>query len=188
MPTGIYIRSNPRRVRVKRPIFVPIGPSIAIVPLTKGQEAIIDASDIPIVSGFNWNAWWNRHAKSFYATRSTWPNGKHGKSIQVFIHREILNAPKSQDVDHISGDTLNNIRYQMRLASSQENTWNQKVRSNNTSGAKGVNWMKSSRKWYAYITVNYKKINLGFFDDLSEAISKRQSAEVQFYGEFARIK
>ena len=33
----------------------------------------------------------------------------------------------------------------------------------------GVSWLKNYGKWEAYITVNYKKINLGYYDDLQKA-------------------
>lgn len=38
----------------------------------------------------------------------------------------------------------------------------------NTSGFRGVSWIKSSNKWRARIEVNYKSINLGCFDTPEE--------------------
>lgn len=39
-----------------------------------------------------------------------------------------------------------------------------KIRSNNTSGYKCVSWNKKMKKFQTHITINSKKINLGFFD------------------------
>ena len=47
---------------------------------------------------------------------------------------------------------------------------NKGTQKRNTSGHKGVSWDKSKNKWYSYITVNYKLINLGRFDILEYAI------------------
>ena len=40
---------------------------------------------------------------------------------------------------------------------------------NNTSGYRGVSWYKSREKWGAYISVNNKKINLGYYPTALEA-------------------
>ena len=44
------------------------------------------------------------------------------------------------------------------------------IQSNNTSGFRGVLWNKDSKKWQASITVNYKNIHLGLFDDISLSV------------------
>jgi len=43
------------------------------------------------------------------------------------------------------------------------------VRKNNTSGYKGVSFQKNIKKWASRINVNYKKINLGNYEDKKEA-------------------
>lgn len=49
---------------------------------------------------------------------------------------------------------------------------------NNTSGVKGVSYSKDMKKWQAYITRNYKKVNLGFYDTIAEAAEARRQAEI----------
>jgi hypothetical protein len=39
----------------------------------------------------------------------------------------------------------------------------------NTSGYRGVSWNKTIGKWWARITLNGKRIHLGYFDDVDEA-------------------
>ena len=51
----------------KRPIVIPIGPSIAYVPLTQGQFACIDVDDVALVGDRNWYAHWSEQTQSYYA-------------------------------------------------------------------------------------------------------------------------
>ena len=63
-------------------------------------------------------------------------------------------------------------------------TQNKGLQKRNTSGHKGVSWDKSKNKWYTYITVNYKLINLGRFSILEDAIEARKKAEIKYFGEY----
>lgn len=56
---------------------------------------------------------------------------------------------------------------------------NQRLRHDNTSGHKGVSWDKTFNKWHAYISPGHKqkRIHLGYFDDLEQAIQARKEAE-----------
>ena len=72
-------------------------------------------------------------------------------------------------LDHINGDTSDNRLANLREATNYENQHNQGRRKNNTSGYKGVSWDKSMNKWEAYITKDYKKVHLGYFDTTEEA-------------------
>lgn len=58
---------------------------------------------------------------------------------------------------------------------------NQRVYKINTSGTSGVIWCKSSSKWKATISVNYKKIHLGYFTNLQDAVNARKEAEHEYW-------
>ena len=45
---------------------------------------------------------------------------------------------------------------------------------------------KSRKKWKAEICVDYKKIMLGRFDIIDDAIRARKDAEAKYFGEFNR--
>ena len=105
----------------------------------------------------------------------------------IRIHRFILDCNKNDVVDHINGNTLDNRKQNLRICSQQQNTMNNSnIRSNNTSGYKGVTWDKSKNKWTAQITVNYKNIHLGRYDKIEDAIKERQKAEIKYFGEYRR--
>ena len=56
-----------------------------------------------------------------------------------------------------------------------------KVRKNNTSGITGVNYIKNIKKWNASIFFKGKKINLGYFKNIDDAIKARKDAEKKYF-------
>lgn len=77
--------------------------------------------------------------------------------------------PISQ-IDHINRSTGDNRLSNLREATGLLNQQNRKTPSSNTSGHTGVNWHKASSKWIARITVNYKMVYLGVFEEINDAI------------------
>lgn len=107
-----------------------------------------------------------------------------GKNI--YMHRFILAAPPSLEVDHINLNTLDNTRNNLRLATRSENSRNKPIQKNNTSGYKGVSFSKRKNKWESRIWLNRKTIHLGFYDTPDAAYAARLAATEYYYGEFAR--
>ncbi|AWN17694.1 Phage-associated homing endonuclease [Salinisphaera sp. LB1] len=85
-------------------------------------------------------------------------------------------------VQHINADdtddSINNLRLVTRTLARRR----RRQYSNNTSGFIGVSWHKMSRKWYAYVFVDKKLINLGTYHDPREAARVHDRAKVQAYG------
>lgn len=59
-----------------------------------------------------------------------------------------------------------------------------KMLKNNTSGVRGVSWIKSRSKWIAQIMFKGKNYYLGGYDTLEEAARIRKIAEQKMFGEF----
>lgn len=96
------------------------------------------------------------------------------------VHRVIwavVTGLVPDQVDHIDHNRSNNTWRNLRVVSPAQNRMNMKLHSDNTSGIMGVSWSKISQKWHSYITVNKKRINLGFFDDINDAKTERMKAE-----------
>jgi hypothetical protein len=76
-------------------------------------------------------------------------------------------------VDHIDGNKQNNRIENLREASKQENSQNQKVRWTNSSGFKGVSWHKVNKKWKVALCKNYRSYYFGTYEDkeLAELVS-----------------
>jgi hypothetical protein len=93
-------------------------------------------------------------------------------------------APTEQ-IDHINKITSDNRICNLRLASQTQNNCNQKIRSNNTSGFKGITFDKQTNKWRASIHLNKKTFRLGRFSDIKTAINIVSEARKKLHGEFA---
>jgi len=108
----------------------------------------------------------DKGTNSFYAKYSD----ENRKS--KYFHRLIMNTPKGLMVDHMNHDTLDNRKINLRNVSHRENLSNQKRKSELSSSYVGVYWNKRARKWKAYIQINGKQKNLGYFtDELDAAIA-----------------
>jgi hypothetical protein len=123
--------------------------------------------------------------------------GKHAICVTIdkrkyMAHRIIWLMQTAKDpsdllVDHIDGDPHNNRLANLRLATSRQNQCNQKTRSDNTSGLKGVSWSEERQKWQTGIQVNGKRIALGRFNTKEEAYAAYCEAARRLHGEFARL-
>lgn len=90
-------------------------------------------------------------------------------------------------IDHINGDPSDNRIVNLREASRAQNNLNTKVRSDNTSGYKGVSRVSPSGKWVANIRVNGRKRSLGTFATRESAYAAYCEAAKCFHGDFARL-
>lgn len=90
-------------------------------------------------------------------------------------------------VDHINGDTTDNRRQNLRVRTQSENNMNKTIQHNNTSGIVGVSWDKNAKLWISHIAINKKRIRLGSFYYLRNAVKSRMKAEEKYFGEHAFI-
>lgn len=89
--------------------------------------------------------------------------------------------------DHINGDTLDNRKQNLREATISQNNMNKGNQRNNTSGYKGVCWNIVHNKFYAYITLNRKRISLGYFKCAKQAAQAYNEDAVKLHGDFAKL-
>ncbi len=156
-----------------------------LIPLTQGQFAKIDLADYKYLSQWKWQARWAACTKSFYAIRcdrSSIPRRT------VYMHRDLLCllwGDKHQG-DHINGDSLDNRRSNLRTVWQGHNKKNAKKRSDNSSGYKGVYWMKSMSAWAASVQCDNRRIYLGCFPTPELAYDAYLAAAEVTHGEFMR--
>ena len=148
---------------------------------SKGQEFYFDKTDYDIVKKYCWYI-----DTLGYVTTNILTND--GKRTILRMHVLIMQPnDKTLKIDHIHGRNSrnDNRRYNLRIATNQENTINAALKSNNTSGVTGVNWSKRHNKWVAQIKKDYKPILIGLFDAFEDAVKARKEAEKKYFGEFA---
>jgi hypothetical protein len=152
--------------------------------------AIVNAEDYEWLAVFNWCAVWSPSTKSFRAMRqSRIPGTK--KYVSTYMHDVILGIKYGSEVmgDHIdSGKTWDNRRKNLRIVNAYGNSLNQRIRSNNSSGRKGVGFHKATGKWSPRITVNGERIHIPECDTFEDACRAREEAERKYHGEFARAR
>ena len=88
--------------------------------------------------------------------------------------------PKDQ-IDHINRIRDDNRIENLRECSNAENHQNRKLSPKNTSGQTGVYWSKVANKWHSRITLNNKRIHLGFYDNLEDAAAAYLVAKKQHH-------
>lgn len=149
------------------------------VMLSQGYVALIDEEDVQRLGHHNWLAKVTSHG-AVYAYRLD----SEGKI--VFLHRDILMVgPNDSIVDHANGDTLDNRRVNLRLATSAQNAYNRRPVANCSSRFKGVRWVAERDKWRAEIHPNGTYKHLGYFTCERAAANAYNCEALRQYGKFA---
>lgn len=94
----------------------------------------------------------------------------------------------SKGIDHIDLNGLNNAILNLREASQSQNMMNYGAKRTNTSGAKGVTFLKKHNSYKAAIQVRGVTYHLGLFKELNEAAMAYRNAALEMHGEFARFE
>jgi len=84
--------------------------------------------------------------------------------------------PKAkQEIDHIDGDPSNDSLVNLRVVPHSVNCKNMRINNSNTSGYAGVSYVKRRGNYQAYITVNYKRQQLGIYVTAEDAYAARKN-------------
>jgi hypothetical protein len=87
-------------------------------------------------------------------------------------------------LDHINRDKADNSIHNLREASKVQNSYNTSIRSDNSTGYKGVSIDKRSNRYRAYININGKQKSLGYYSTAEEAALAYNTAAEKYFGEF----
>ena len=165
----------PNQYTVNRLAIIPVGPSIAYIPLTQGLFALIDSEDADRVQQHNW------YAQGVYRGRpyaESWGQGR----LHNFLH-----APKDgMETDHANGNTLDDRKANLRDATQQQQRFNSCVQRDSVSGLKGISF--SGGKWQARISVGGKRKSLGLYSTPQLAHAAYMKAATEIHGDFFRIQ
>lgn len=157
---------------------------VALVPMVgrKGNlqgYAKVDPADVHLISDRSWYA---RGTQTPSGPRSVYARNARG-GVLVLMHKLIL--PGDHQVDHISGDGLDNRRANLRACSAAENSRNKRLCWNSTTGFKGVS--RRYGRFQASIKKLDQQFHLGMFDTAEDAARARDAAAIELFGEFAKL-
>src|SRR4051794_35168157 len=154
------------------------------IDLGKGHAAIIDDEDAELVTGFVWYPMKTKEGKVYADGWKHMPPGR----FFVHLHRLIANAQLGEIIDHIDRNPLNCRRSNLRRVTRQQNSHNKGPnRKPGTSKYKGVFLCGKTGRFRARISLNQKRIYLGYFDNEVEAARAYNTKAVELFGEFAYL-
>lgn len=121
--------------------------------------------------------------KNGYAAHSIWK-----PRSMLYMHRVIAGAPKGTIVDHVNGDTLYNVCWNLRVGTQSQNLGNMGLNRRSTTGYKGVSFIRvrDGVHYRAYININRKQRSLGMYKTAEEAALAYNRAATEQWGSHAR--
>ena len=137
-------------------------------------SAKIDSEDVEKCKQYKW-----RLSSNGYAVSGD-------ESTRIWLHKFVMNADSSIQVDHKYGVTLDDRKSQLRECNQAQNTQNQKLSRVNTSGEKNVSWSKQAGKWLVMIRAFGKKYYFGYYSNYDQACQVARTERQQLHSEFAR--
>lgn len=152
--------------------------------LSQGKVAVVDDEDYEWLSQWKWSATKNKKRKTWYAVRG---EGKRPFRRLILMHRQIMSAQGSVQVDHRDLDGLHNWRRNLRVCTNSENNRNKGLQKNSTTGYKGVSWHKQSGKYQSKIQANGKHYRLGLYNNPVDAALAYDRAAAKMHGEYAKL-
>jgi hypothetical protein len=99
------------------------------------------------------------------------------KTIHLYGHQfawYFINKECVENIDHINGDKSDNRIINLRNVTHQENHFNVIKR-------KGYYWNNKNNKWHSQITLDRKKIHLGYFDNEDDARQAYLKAKEKYH-------
>ena len=129
------------------------------IKLTNYGYSLIDDEDFDKISKYKWYAVKNKSGK-IYAKRTVGGFG---------MHRVILKDRVGFEIDHINGNSLDNRKSNLRIATKSQNQANTNKRVNNSSGYKGVSWNKVAKKWHVQIIKDRQFAFRAYFKNKEDA-------------------
>jgi hypothetical protein len=151
------------------------------------NSTIVDDEDFEVFNKYRWfidNGYACRKER-FYINNSY-------EIKAIYLHRELLSLPRTTDrksnlVDHINHNKLDNRKCNLRIVTQQENTMNRISHRRTISKFKGVSWHKCTGKWQSRLMFYNKILNLGLFNsELEAAIAYNEKAK-ELFGKYAKL-
>jgi len=112
---------------------------------------------------------------------------ENGRQTTRRLHQMILPKKPGKLIDHINRDKLDNRTRNLRHVTPTENVLNSKIRKNNTSGYRGVNYRKQSQIYESRITHKGIRYFLGSYKTARQAAKAYNGAARRLHGCYAQL-
>lgn len=98
----------------------------------------------------------------------------------LYMHGELPNS----EIDHVNRNRQDNRISNLRLCTGNENAVNRSMRSDNSSGYRGVSFYKALGKWSASARINKQTYHIGYYSTPLEASRAYHNFIKEKHGEF----
>lgn len=169
---GCYQKSVISRIKKKYNEYDLSGP-YGIGYTSDGNKFYFDLEDYDLIKVY----YWQMHC-GYLRTKI---NNTNRPMMHQIISNKYFNGGM---LDHINGNRADNRKNNLRKATHDENSKNHKIYKTNKSGYSGV--LYKNNIWYVYIYYRRKRIDLGKYNSLEEAVEVRKVAERKYFKEFRR--
>jgi hypothetical protein len=142
------------------------------IPLSRGQTALVDDQDYPLVSEFRWCYKPERNGRQGYAVRHRKVDGK---DRLCCLHREIMQPPPGQEVIFLNHDRLDCRRANLKVVTKEEACRHHRVRSDSKSGIKGVRFNRETDTWSAYVCRHGHCYHIGTYGSQEQAVAAHEA-------------
>ncbi len=160
------------------------------IPLTRGYVAIVDDCDYDYLMQWKWYAHDSSVGRVYAMRTARLSENLPHRSSKVTMHSMVLTRAgipfAGKSIDHKNGDSLLNIRENLRPATQSQNTAN-RCKFSNSTGFLGVSKNGAAPRWRARIMREGKMIQLGSYGSPEAAAEAYNKAAIENFGEFARL-
>lgn len=148
-------------------------------------NVLVDDEDYVYLSKINW--FLSKDKKNFYVCG--WIKDENGNFVKVKMHQMIMGDydRKLFVIDHISRDTMDNRRFNLRFITWAQNSRNRSPLKGKKTPYKGVSYQeyKGKKYYYVHITIDGTKIRESKFNTAEEAAKRWNELARIHHGEFA---
>lgn len=136
----------------------------------------VSEEDYKMLSQYSWTI--EKSGRRFYAATRI-------NDVKIRMHRLLLQPKKTQQVDHINHNGLDNRRENIRFSTHIQNMRNRERTNKRKQRYKGVCYHKRLKKYQASICYNKRRYYLGSFKLARDAAKAYNEAALKYFKEFA---
>ena len=109
----------------------------------------------------------------------------HSYTAHVLVWLYVYGVFPAAQIDHIDGDRSNNLVSNLRVVAPEQNCWNSRVPTSNTSGFKGVVYLAGCKKYRGSVRNRGKRFYTDLYVKPEDAAAALMDIRASLHGEYA---